>query len=43
MDNSNVRDSKSRNSINDRMQNFFVPQSIKPQNMSSNNLFQCGL
>lgn len=38
MDNSNVRDSKSRNSINDRMQNFFVPQSINPQNMSSTGL-----
>ena len=38
MDNSNVRDSKSRNSINDRMQNFFVPQTINPQNMSSPNL-----
>ena len=38
MDNSNIRDSKSRNSINDRMQNFFVPQTINPQNMSSTNL-----
>jgi hypothetical protein len=38
MDKSNVRDSKSRNSINDRMQNFFVPQTINPQNMSSTNL-----
>lgn len=38
MDNSNVRDTKSRNSINDRMQNFYVPQSITPKNMSPNNL-----
>lgn len=38
MDNSNVRDSKTRNSINDRMQNFYMPQVIEPKNMSPNNL-----
>ena len=38
MDSSNVRDTKSRNSINDRMQNFYVPQSITPKNMSPNSL-----
>lgn len=34
MDNSN-KNSQSRNSINDRMQNFFTPNSIEPKNMES--------
>ena len=35
MDNSSNKNSQSRNSINDRMQNFFAPNSIQPQNMQN--------
>lgn len=35
MDNSFNKNSQSRNSINDRMQNFFSPNSIKPKNMEN--------
>ena len=35
MDNSFNKNSETRNSINDRMQNFFSPNSIKPKNMES--------
>ena len=35
MDNSNSKNSHTRNSINDRMQNFFTPNSIQPKNMES--------
>ena len=35
MDNSSNKNSQTRNSINDRMQNFFAPNSIQPQNMQN--------
>ncbi len=37
MDNSSNKNSQSRNNINDRMQSFFQPNSIKPQNMQDIN------
>ncbi len=35
MDNSPNKNSHTRNSINDRMQNFFTPNSIQPKNMET--------
>ena len=35
MDNTSNKNSHTRNSINDRMQNFFTPNSIQPKNMET--------